>query len=163
MTVTAIANPTKNTLAEDVRGQMVNLLQATLADAIDLQLAAKQAHWNVKGKSFIALHQLFDDLFAQATDWVDLQAERLVQLGGVADGAVRSVAARSRQPEYPSAALSGEDHVEAVSAALSAFGTRVREGIQAAADAGDDGTADLYTEVVRAADKMLWFVEAHAH
>ncbi len=152
---------TLNDLPGATRGTMVELLNARLADAVDLQLQAKQAHWNVKGPQFIALHQLFDSLYGQSGEWVDLVAERATQLGGVAEGTLQAVGARSELPSYPVALREGREHVEAVAASLAAFASRVRAAIGAAERAGDAGTADLFTEVSRAADKMLWFVEAH--
>src|SRR5690349_17310788 len=122
-------NPTKNDLPETTRRQMIELNNALLADAIDLQTQTKQAHWNVKGPHFIALHELFDKVNADVEDYVDLLAERAVQLGGEADGTARSVAKRSTLPEYPVKSAGGRQHVDALSSALAAFGKRVRGAI----------------------------------
>src|SRR5690349_19680064 len=105
---------TKNDLSESTRGRIADLLNARLADAIDLQTQMKQAHWNVKGPNFISLHELFDKINEDVEDYVDLIAERVVQLGGIALGTARSVAKRSQQKEYPLEISSGRDHVEAV-------------------------------------------------
>lgn len=148
-------------LSNDVRGKVIPLLQARLADAIDLQSQAKQAHWNVKGPSFISLHQLFDQVAEHAEAAVDELAERIVQLGGVAEGTVRAAAARSTLGEYPFDIATGMDHVRALTLSLATFGKGVRQAIDAASQAGDADTADLFTEISRAADKDLWFVEAH--
>jgi starvation-inducible DNA-binding protein len=83
---------TKNDLPESARVKIVELLNARLADCKDLQTQAKQAHWNVKGPNFIALHKLFDEINADVEDYVDEIAERAVQLGGVAEGTARMVA-----------------------------------------------------------------------
>ena len=152
---------TKNDLPEATRGKMVELLNARLADCIDLQTQTKQAHWNVKGPSFIALHELFDQINEDVEDYVDDIAERAVQLGGVAEGTARRVAERSSLSEYPAKAVDGRSHVEALSSALSAFGAVARKGIDQANELGDLDTADLFTEVSRGIDKWLWFVEAH--
>ena len=96
--------PTKNDLPETTRSRVVELLNQRLADCIDLQTQCKQAHWNVKGPSFIGLHKLFDDINEDVEGYVDLLAERAVQLGGVAEGTARSVAARSTLSDYPAAA-----------------------------------------------------------
>jgi starvation-inducible DNA-binding protein len=153
--------PTRNDLPESSRTRIIELLNARLADAIDLQTQMKQAHWNVKGPSFIALHELFDKVNEEVEDYVDLIAERAVQLGGMALGTARSAARRSQQKEYPLDISSGRDHVEAVSAALALFGKAVRAAIEASDGLHDAGTADLFTEVSRGVDKWLWFVEAH--
>jgi starvation-inducible DNA-binding protein len=152
---------TKNDLPEQVRSKVIELLNARLADAIDLQTQMKQAHWNVKGPNFIALHELFDKINEEVEDYVDELAERAVQLGGVALGTARSVAQRSQQREYPLTIATGREHVEAVSAALATFGKSVRQAIDSSSELRDADTADLFTEISRGVDKWLWFVEAH--
>ena len=152
---------TKNDIPEATRVKVVEFLNARLADCIDLQTQSKQAHWNVKGPDFIALHELFDRVNEAVEEYVDDIAERAVQLGGVAEGTARTAAKRSSLPEYPAKAVDGRTHVEALSSALAAFGAAARKGIDQANDTGDLDTADLFTEVSRGIDKWLWFVEAH--
>ena len=141
--------------------KVVELLNARLADCIDLQTQVKHAHWNVKGPSFIALHELFDKINDEVLDYVDEIAERAVQLGGVAEGTARSVAKRSTLAEYPADAVDGRGHVEALSTALATFGKAARKAIDLSSELGDQDTADLFTGVSRGIDKWLWFVEAH--
>ena len=152
---------TKNDIPEATRVKVVELLNARLADCIDLQTQTKQAHWNVKGPNFIALHELFDQINEAVEDYVDDIAERAVQLGGIAEGTARTVAKRSSLDEYPAKAVDGRSHVEALSSALAAFGAAARKGIDQANELGDLDTADLFTEISRGIDKWLWFVEAH--
>jgi len=152
---------TKNDLSKKTRAAVVALLNARLLDAIDLQLQAKQAHWNVKGPQFIALHELFDKVADTADEATDLMAERAVQLGGVAVGAAKAVASGSKLAPYPLTAADGAAHVDALSSALARFGELVRKAIDEADALGDKDTADLFTEVSRDTDKYLWFVEAH--
>ncbi len=154
-------HPTKNDLPESVRSKAVVLLGSRLADCIDLQTQTKQAHWNVKGPEFIALHKLFDEINEEVEDYVDLIAERAVQLGGTVEGTARTVAAKSSLPEYPLTITSGRDHVAALSNALATFGKSVREAINQADEFGDADTSDVFTEVSRGIDKWLWMVEAH--
>lgn len=153
--------PTKNSLPENRRIQVAGELQAYLADTIDLKTQVKQAHWNVKGPSFIALHELFDEVAERVEEYVDLIAERIVQLGGVAEGTCRMAASHSGLPEYPLGISSGPEHVEALSHVLAWYGDRVRSGIDRAGELGDQDTADILTEISRGIDKDTWFVEAH--
>ncbi len=155
-------HPTHNDLPEGVRAKVCALLNERLADAIDLQTQAKQAHWNVKGPTFFALHQLFDQIHGDVAEYVDLLAERAVQLGATAEGTARAVARRSALPDYPLQITSGPDHVAALTEALAAFGKLARKAIAAADEWGDADTADIFTEISRGADKWLWMVEAHA-
>jgi len=152
---------TKNDLPEATRTKVVEILNARLANAIDLQSQTKQAHWNVKGPNFIALHKVFDEINEDVQDYVDDIAERAVQLGGVAEGTVRLVANRSSLSEYPAKTVDGRSHVEALSSVLAAFAESVRKAINEANEFGDLDTADLFTEISRGVDKWLWFVEAH--
>ena len=154
--------PTKNDLAEATRAKVIEILNGHAADCLDLRTQAKHAHWNVKGPNFIALHELFDDVAEAADEYLDLIAERLVQLGGVAEGTLRAAAAHSSLPGYPLDIADGEEHVEALSTALAAFGQPVRRAIDEVSKLGDQDTADLLTAVSRGVDKWLWFVEAHA-
>jgi len=153
---------TKNDLPERVRAEIVPLLNQRLADATDLQSQCKQAHWNVKGDNFIALHELFDKINEDVEDYVDLIAERCVQLGGTAEGTVRTVAKRSLLSEYSAPSANWKDHVEALSHALATFGEFARKGIESANTLNDADTADIFTEISRGVDKWLWMVEAHS-
>jgi starvation-inducible DNA-binding protein len=145
------------------RAELVKSLNQRLADAIDLQLQAKHAHWNVKGPSFSALHELFEQAAVEVAQHADLIAERAVQLGGVAEGVVPVVAKRSDLPQYPARIASGADHVTALAKTLATFGAKIRPGITEAEQAGDLVTADILTEVARGIDKLRWLIEAHAH
>ncbi len=152
---------TKNDLPQATRVEVIALLNQRLADCIDLQTQCKQAHWNVKGPNFIALHKLFDEINEAVEEYVDLIAERIVQLGGIAEGTVRAVAARSALIDYPLALSTGAEHVAALSDSLSQFGRTARMGIEEMNDLEDADSADILTEVSRGVDQWLWFVEAH--
>jgi starvation-inducible DNA-binding protein len=153
---------TQNNIALSRRTELNALLNQRLASALDLQGQMKQAHWNVKGPSFIGLHELFDKVDEAVEDYVDKIAERIVQLGGIAEGTVRVAAARTRLAEYPLDIAEGMAHVEAVARALSTFGAEARTTIDEANALDDADTADLFTEISRGIDKWLWFVEAHS-
>ena len=153
---------TKNDLPERNRSEAVQLLNARLADCIDLQTMCKQAHWNVKGPQFIALHKLFDEVNEDVEEYVDLIAERIVQLGGVAEGTARSVAQRTTLLDYPLTLAAGLEHVAALSDVLAQFGREARIGIEEMNELEDAVSADILTEIARGLDKWLWFVEAHA-
>ncbi len=157
-----VTHPTLNDLPESTRAQVIDLLNERLADAVDLQAQAKQAHWNVKGPQFIALHKLFDEVHGAVAEYVDLLAERVVQLGGIAEGTVAIVAERTELPQYPLNVTTGEEHVWALSNALASFGERMRRAIDETDELGDADATDICTEISRGVDKWLWFVEAHA-
>ncbi len=153
---------TANDLPKDSRLELNVLMNQRLASCIDLQMQMKQAHWNVKGPSFIALHELFDKVAEAVEEYVDLIAERIVQLGGVAEGTIRVAASRSQLDEYPLTIGEGMTHVSEVANALCEFGHQVRLTIDEAVVLEDADSADLFTEISRGLDKWLWFVEAHS-
>ncbi len=153
---------TENDISQKRRSELNALMNQRLADAVDLQMQMKQAHWNVKGPSFIGLHELFDKVDEAVESYVDMIAERIVQLGGIAEGTVRVAATRSQLDEYPLSIADGLAHVEAVARALSTFGREARNTINEADELDDAATADLFTEISRGIDKWLWFVEAHS-
>jgi starvation-inducible DNA-binding protein len=152
---------TRNDLSAKVRGRMADLLNARLAGAIDLYLQTKQAHWNVKGPSFIALHELFDKLGEELEGYIDDIAERVVALGGIAEGTLGAVSQRTKLAPYPLDISEGVAHVDALADAYAAFGKAVRKAIDDASKAGDADTSDLFTGISRGIDKGLWFLEAH--
>lgn len=154
--------PTKSSPPESRIGLRA-LLNQRLAEAVDLQMKMKQAHWNVKGSNFIGLHQLFDSIAEAVAAYVDQIAERIVQGGGIAEGTVRVSAARSRLADYPLLIADGPAHVEAVSKALTTFRHEIHNSVGEAEEMGDKETADLLSEISRSLDKWVWFVEAHAH
>ena len=153
---------TENDIPKARRTEMNALMNLRLADAVDLQMQLQQAHWNVKGPSFIALHELFDKVAEAVEAYVDQIAERIVQLGGVAEGTVRVSALHSRLAEYPLSIGEGTAHVEAVARALSTFGQEARGTIDEANALDDADSADIFTEISRGVDQWLWFVEAHS-
>jgi len=155
---------TKNTLPRSIRFRSVGLLNRSLASAIDLERQATQAHWNVKGPNFIALHELFDKVAEATEEFSDLLAERVTALGGTAEGRLQAATVQSAAlPVYPGEIFSGREHVDALSTSLAAFGRAVREAIDEAAQFGDADTADVFTEISRETDKQLWLVEPHLH
>lgn len=147
--------------APNIRAKSIELLQAQLADGLDLASQVKHAHWNVKGPHFIPLHELFDKLHEELEEEVDEIAERLTALGGHANGTLRQGAAASRLPEFPADAVDGSAHLKALSDRYAKYGATTRAAIDRAADAGDAGTADVFTQISRSLDKHLWFLEAH--
>ena len=151
---------TRIDLKSKLRDSMTALLNQQLADTVDLYTQVKQAHWNVRGPHFIALHELFDKLAEDLEDPVDDIAERVTALGGVARGTARDAAARSRLKE-----LGRDFHDLTVVAELAdryaALASTTRAAIETAAKEGDADTSDLFTGVSRGLDKALWFLEAH--
>jgi starvation-inducible DNA-binding protein len=153
--------PTHNTLPAKIRAQSIELLNKHLAAAIDLHAQVKQAHWNVRGPNFIAVHELFDKVSVEAESYSDLLAERAGALGGTAHGTIQVAVEHSFLVRYALGIADDHQHIFAVAGALAAFGQSAREASGHAAAFGDADTADLFTEISRGIDQQLWFVESH--
>ena len=152
---------TRNDLKSNTRKTSIEILNARLAEAIDLALLTKQAHWNIKGPQFIALHEMLDGFRADLDGHVDTIAERAVQLGGMAQGTSQVVVATSPLAAYPTDISTSKDHIGALIDRYAVAAGAARKSIDEAADAGDADTADILTGYSRSLDKSLWFLEAH--
>ena len=148
-------------LGQNRRPELHALMNQRLADAVDLQMQMKQAHWNVKGPSLVGLRELFDKVSRSVESYVDLIAERIVQLGGIAEGTVRMSVARSLLEEYPLTISEGEAHVEAVIKALSTFSHHVRITVNETMRLNDTDSAVLFTRISRGIDQWRGFIETH--
>src|ERR1700694_704707 len=152
---------THNDLRSNAKRLSIGVLNARLADAIDLALLTKQAHWNIKGPQFIALHEMIDEFRTELDDHVDTMAERVVQLGGTALGTTQAVAGSTTLAPYPTDIYAANDHLSALIERYAKVASAVRTAIDETDNAGDVDTADLFTAFSRAIDKSLWFLEAH--
>jgi starvation-inducible DNA-binding protein len=161
MATTQRLHPTRTKLESNARSVAIDVLNKRLADGIDLSLITKQAHWNLKGPSFIGIHLMLDGFRTEQDDLNDKMAERITALGGTALGTTQTVTAGSQLAPYPTDIYKIADHLAALIDRFSVFGNAVRENIDETDEAGDPDTADLLTEVSRAIDKQLWFLEAH--
>lgn len=148
-------------LEANARSASIDELSARLTDALAMALALKQAHWNVKGANFIAIHELFDTVYGRLQKHIDTMAERIKILDGTAKGTAEFVAENSSIAPYPLDIVSSEDHIRAVSERLRDYGGKLRAAIDVVDEAGDADTADLLTAASRQADKDLWFIESH--
>lgn len=148
-------------LKSNTKTTMIGLLNERLAEAIDLALAVKQAHWNLKGPTFIAVHEYLDTLRTALDGHVDTVAERVAQLDGIALGTVQVAAKATPLAPYPTDIRKVEDHLAALVERVAATAKAVREAIDTADEAGDADTADIFTAYSRDLDKHLWFLRSH--
>lgn len=154
-------HPTRNDTKSNAKKVSIDTLQGRLADGIDLALTVKQAHWNLKGPQFIGIHEMLDGFRDELDDYNDKVAERITQLGGTARGTVQAVTKETKLAPYPLDTYAVADHLAALIDRYAVYAGAVRKNIDDTDDAGDAGTADLFTEVSRGVDKQLWFLEAH--
>lgn len=146
---------------ESNRQATIALLNARLADSVDLRSQVKWAHWNVKGMHFMQLHLLFDSVAGHLEEHTDTIAERIVALGGVANGTTREAAAKSGLKEADLTASDGASQLKWLVHNVAHHANALRQAVNESDDLGDKITADLFTSVTRELDKDLWFLEAH--
>lgn len=158
---TQTRQPTRMDIPEGQRDRLVEMLNARLADLIDYGLSIKQSHWNVKGRQFVALHEMLDTLFGEAVEYADLVAERAVMLGGVAKGTLTTAGSATTLAAFPATETSMSGLLTALADRLGKVGAAVRTAIAFADEQGDAATADVMTEIARGLDKQLWYLEAH--
>jgi len=156
-------SPVRIDIPLEIRLYVIQLLQQTLACTLDLRSQLKQACWNVKGHDLVLLQALFATMATELDAHTDLVAERLVVLGGVARGTVRTAATHSRLPEYPGALMDGDAHVRALTECFASYATALRADIAHATEVEDAGSAALYTDISRGVDQRLGFLDAYLH
>ncbi len=153
--------PNRVALSDDIKKQVVAVMQQPLAEGLDLYSQAKFAHWNVKGDNFYQLHLVFDHVAKVIFKQVDPIAERITQLGGVANGTVRQSAYSSTINEYPVETINGMDHVRALADSLGHYCQNLRETSDKVDDIGDGPTSDFFNQLIVDAEEQLYFLESH--
>ncbi len=147
-------------LPEDQQTRVVAMLNRCLADAIDLQLQSRQASWNVNGTTFLSLRKLFDQVAEEVAASANLIAERIVHLGGKAEGTVHVVARRSALDGHLPASASYRD---VLATKLTNFARYIRYASAQATELSDSETAALLNQIARGIDTWLRFVETSPH
>lgn len=135
------------------------ILQATLADLIDLSLIAKQAHWNVVGKNFRSVHLQLDELVSTARTYVDEVAERANAIGVSPNGQAKTVVESSGLPKYPDGWQSDERTVAAIANTLETLVKRLRARIDET-DKSDLVTQDLLIGISQDIEQAHWMWQA---
>jgi starvation-inducible DNA-binding protein len=156
-----LMHETKMSLPEKVRIESITMLNKSLASGSDMYAQLKQAHWNIKGMNFIALHLLLDKIAEEVEEQVDVIAERITTMGGTALGTLQQAAKNTSLFTYPIDIFAAKDHLEHLTVNMAAFGEEARNNIKKTDKIGDMATSDLYIDLVRMLDKNLWFLEAH--
>jgi starvation-inducible DNA-binding protein len=142
-----------------LRDRLIAGLNRNLATLTDLMVAYKQAHWNVVGRSFAQLHELFDRFADETRGYVDLVAERAVALGGVAHGTLQAATEQTALPPFPLEERDESHLLEALAEHTDRVAAELRQAV--AASAAEAATQDLYIEVLRGLEGQRWMLLAH--
>ena len=156
-------NKTRNTLPPHVRKEAVGVLNDAVAELFDLFARIKQAHWNVRGTTFIGLHKLLDEYADRIMGHIDLAAERATALGGIVEGSLRESAKHSRlkKTEEPASISGMRDWIEELADVHATCSGHIRASVKKMDSLEDFGTTDLLVDVLRTLDLQLWLLEAH--
>lgn len=148
-------------LDESTRAKLVDLLNKNLANGLILQLQVKHAHWNVRGRSFQFVHELFDELLDRLQVHSDDIAERAAMLGGVPFGTAKRINDLTSIPEYDFEAVTSTEHIRALADRFGAHASELRKAIAQTSELEDAATEDVFTAILRDVEKDLWFLESH--
>lgn len=137
----------------------IKTLNELLAAFLDLALATKQAHWTLKGPSFIAVHEMLDTFNGGLLAHADEIAERAAQLGGVPLGTAQSIVKATALKAYPLNLTAAADHVAQLLARYGALAGTLGKIING--NAADAGTIDILTGAANDLEKYAWFLRSH--
>ncbi|EAQ79922.1 DNA starvation/stationary phase protection protein Dps [Blastopirellula marina] len=148
-------------LPTNTRNEVAQQLQSSLVDQIDLALQAKQAHWNVRGLGFRAVHLHLDEIIESTREASDEIAERIAAIGVAADGRAATVAQSSELEPFPAGIISVQEAIRRISDQMATCSTSLRLRIKTI---GDDDliSQDLLIGICRTLEKQLWMLESQA-
>lgn len=151
--IQAVTNP-------DIAAGVLQFLSPVVVDLTALAVNGKQAHWHIRGASFIAVHELLDSIVTHAQDFADLAAERIISLGLPLDGRIGSVAAQTSTPQlsegFQQADITIREMIAQLDATLATVNTAVAE-----LDDIDLVSQDVAIAIAQGLDKDRWFLFAH--
>jgi len=149
-------------LDDSVRKASADLLNQILVDTMTLRDLYKKHHWQVSGHTFYQLHLLFDKHYEEQSELVDLLAERIQLLGGIAVAMAPDVAEMTKIPRPPRDREEVPVQISRLLEAHEMILEESRDAAEQADDAGDDGTNDLLvSNVIRTNELQTWFVSEH--
>lgn len=146
--------------APDVAAGAAQFLAPVVIDLISLAVNGKQAHWHVRGASFIGIHELLDTVVAHANEYADTAAERVIALGLPIDARLGTVAAKSTLGTLNDGFTKWEETVAQVVTQLDAALVTVRAAVQGL-DEVDLSSQDIAISIEQGLTKDRWLLQAH--
>ncbi len=149
-------------ISEANRTKLAELLGPLLADEFVLYTLTRNAHWNVQGPDFHALHKFFEAQYEQLEDFIDETAERIRTLGHPTPATLADFVNLSRiEEQVGTVHHAGIVFIEMLLAGHEQLIRQLRTDVKHAGELGDDGTADYLTGLMENHEKMAWMLRAH--
>ncbi|ROP66122.1 starvation-inducible DNA-binding protein [Curtobacterium sp. PhB130] len=139
---------------------VAQFLAPVVIDLEALVVNGKQAHWHVRGRNFIGVHELLDQIVEHAQEYADLAAERIVALGLPVDSRIATVAANTTIPALSEGFQNSDVTITEVIADIDAALAQVRRAVEGL-DEVDLNSQDVVIEIERGLTKDRWFLQAH--
>ena len=149
----------KSPLKEADRKIAGDTLQAALVDLIELSLIAKQAHWNIIGRSFRSIHLALDEVVDSSRLFTDTVAERAITIGVNPNGQTEALAAQSQVKPLEVGYVAVDKVIVYVVDSLTPMVARFRDRMDATEKA-DPVTQDLFISIIAELEKTLWMFQA---
>jgi starvation-inducible DNA-binding protein len=149
-------------LPDKARASSCDALNEILADSMVLYALYKKHHWLVAGPTFYQLHLLFDKHAEEQNEIIDILAERVQSLGGIAVGDPRHAAELTTIPRAPDGAEEVSVMIDRTLRAHETIIKKVRAAIKATEESEDWGSNDvLMSDVLRRHELQVWFLAEH--
>jgi len=147
-------------ISDKSRKEVVSILSKLLADEYVLYTKTRNAHWNVSGPDFHAMHLFFESQYDQVDESIDEIAERIKSLGHDAPGSLATMLKLTRLKETTGESASSQSLIKGLLADHEAIIRQLRDDAPKCAKLGDDGTNDFLVGLMEEHEKMAWMLRA---
>lgn len=147
-------------LESSVWQQIAHHTSLILADMYVLYVKTQNFHWNVIDSRFYSLHQFFEEQYKDLAEAIDEVAERIRMLGERTPASLKQFLDTTSLKES-NGDLSGDEMIQDLLTDHETLIRNLREGIAYTSKLGDEGTADLFIQRLRAHEKTAWMLRSH--
>jgi starvation-inducible DNA-binding protein len=140
----------------------ISLLSALLADEMTLYVKTRKFHWNVSGQSFMELHKLFENQYAELEETIDLVAERINKLGSKTIGTMKEFTELTRLKESPDKYPVQKEMIKELLNDHESVIIQVRKDIEECNEKNKDlGTIDFLTGIMQQHETTAWVLRRY--
>lgn len=139
--------------------EVIEALNKQVAEWTVLYTKLHNYHWYVKGPNFFSLHAKFEELYNEASVYVDDLAERILAIEGNPIATLKEALEWSVIEEAEKN-LTANQMVEQLSKDFTTVIAQLEEGIQLAEKVNDDMTGDMLLSMVTSLEKHNWMLKS---